>query len=148
LKKEDKPGHAAVDGKVDWVGHANECVDEQDDVSRNIVVHKLVHTAHRQILKESLLKNGNKEWKIGRDWMQRSKGGTHSSYVTRYSHTSSKQRQILPFYTLFHYTRYLSNVLNIRGGIPPPHPTFVLQHYFTDRYLITLTLFNIVMNLE
>jgi hypothetical protein len=83
-KKDDKPGHAAVDGKVDWVGHTDECVDEQDDVSRNIVVHKLVHTAHRQILKESLLKNGNKEWKIGRDWMQRSKGGTHSSYVTKY----------------------------------------------------------------
>ena len=61
--KDDKPGHAAVDGKVDGVGHADECVDEQDDVSRNIVVHKLVHTAHRQILKEITV---NKEWKFER----------------------------------------------------------------------------------
>ena len=62
MKKDDIPGHAAVDGKVDGVGHADECVDEQDDVSRNIVVHKLVHTAHRQILKEITV---NKEWKEG-----------------------------------------------------------------------------------
>jgi hypothetical protein len=51
LKKDDIPGHAAVDGKVDGVGHADECVDEQDDVSRNIVVHKLVHTAQGKYLK-------------------------------------------------------------------------------------------------
>jgi hypothetical protein len=134
--KDDSPGHAAVDGKVDGVGHADECVDEQDDVSRHIVVHKLVHTAHRQILKESLLKNGNKEWKIGRDWMQSSKGGTTFSNVARYSHASSRQRKLVP-YTLFHCTRYLSNFLYMRRN-PPPHPTLALQRYFKDRYLIKL----------
>ena len=41
------PGHAAVDGKVDRVGEADEGVDDQDDVLCHVVVKKGVETEEK-----------------------------------------------------------------------------------------------------
>ena len=40
------PGHATVDGKVDRIGDTDERVDEEDNVPRHVIVHKLVHTVN------------------------------------------------------------------------------------------------------
>ena len=42
------PGHAAVDGKVDRVGEADEGVDDQDDVLCHVVVKKGVETEKKK----------------------------------------------------------------------------------------------------
>ena len=48
---EDWPAHAAVDGKVDRVGEADERVDDQHDVLRHLIVQEGVETEKRIILK-------------------------------------------------------------------------------------------------
>ena len=42
------PGHAAVDGKVDRVGEADEGVDDQHDVLCHVVVKKSVETEKKR----------------------------------------------------------------------------------------------------
>ena len=42
------PGHAAVDGKVDRVGEADERVDHQHDVLRHLVVQERVEAEIHQ----------------------------------------------------------------------------------------------------
>ena len=42
------PGHAAIDGKVDRVGEADEGVDDQHDVLRHLVVQEGVETENWQ----------------------------------------------------------------------------------------------------
>ena len=42
------PGHAAVDGKVDRVGEADERVDHQHDVLRHLVVQERVEAERDQ----------------------------------------------------------------------------------------------------
>ena len=49
------PGHAAVDGKVDRVGEADEGVDDQDDVLRHLIVQEGVETENRMILKKTCM---------------------------------------------------------------------------------------------
>ena len=51
---ESPPGHAAVDGKVDWVGEADEHIDEEDDLADHLVVKKLHQAGIRESSKENL----------------------------------------------------------------------------------------------
>ena len=51
---ESPPGHAAVDGKVDWVGEADEHIDEEDDLADHLVVKKLHHAEIGESSKENL----------------------------------------------------------------------------------------------
>ena len=52
------PGHAAVDGKVDRVGEADEGVDDQHDVLRHLIVQEGVEAENRIIMKKTFMMIG------------------------------------------------------------------------------------------
>ena len=43
------PGHAAVNGKVDWVGEAESDIHHQDNLLGHHVVHKLVQAKNSKL---------------------------------------------------------------------------------------------------
>ena len=54
------PGHAAVDGKIEGVGEADDDIDEEDDVVDQLVVkelHEAVQKQFSQILRQPQLSN-------------------------------------------------------------------------------------------